>query len=330
MSLALPTRLGAYEVVALIGAGSMGEVYRARDSRLGREVAVKILKASFAADADRLRRFEQEVRAAAALNHPNIVVIHSVEQNGDLRLLAMELVEGETLATVIRKGRLPLDRILKLGIQIADGVSAAHQLEMVHRDLKPANVMVTSEGRAKILDFGLAKLIEDQPASGATTTVPTESPTAHGVIVGTVAYMSPEQAEGKALDCRSDLFSLGIILYEMSTGERPFKGQTNLSTIASILRDTPRRRNRTECESASRAGACRSARARQRSRAALPDREGPAERPRRAEDVARFGQAAAATRRGRMRYRAGRARGCGRRRSPRSSWPSLWPAASTR
>ena len=240
MSLALPTRLGAYEVLALIGAGSMGEVYRARDSRLGREVAVKILTASFATDADRLRRFEQEVRAAAALNHPNIVVIHSVEQTGDLRLLTMELVEGETLAKVIPKGGLPLDRILKLSIQIADGVSAAHQLEMVHRDLKPANVMVTSEGRAKILDFGLAKLKEDQPASGATTTVPTESPTAHGVIVGTVAYMSPEQAEGKALDCRSDLFSLGIILYEMSTGERPFKGETNLSTIASILRDTPR------------------------------------------------------------------------------------------
>jgi len=239
MPLAPGTRLGAYEVVALIGAGSMGEVYRARDPRLGREVALKILPASFATDADRLRRFEQEMRAGAALNHPNIVVIHSVEQTGDLRFLTMELIEGKTLAEVIPKGGLPLDRILKLGIQIADGVSTAHQLEMVHRDLKPANVMVAADGRPKILDFGLAKLKKDQPTSGATTALPTEPQTAHGEIVGTVAYMSPEQAEGKPLDCRSDLFSLGIILYEMSTGERPFKGETSVSTIASILRDTP-------------------------------------------------------------------------------------------
>jgi len=236
------TTLGSYEIVALLGAGEMGEVYRARDARLGREVAIKILTASFAADADRLRRFEQEVRATAALNHPNIVVIHSVERAGDLRFLTMELVEGETLAEMIPEGGAPLDRILNLGTQIADGVSAAHQLGIVHRDLKPTNVMVTSEGRAKILDFGLAKqgATGDRPASDATATRSTTSATAHGVIVGTVAYMSPEQAEGKPLDCRSDLFSLGIILYEMSTGKRPFTGETNLSTIASILRDTPR------------------------------------------------------------------------------------------
>ena len=232
-------QLGAYRVISLLGAGGMGEVYRARDPRLGREVAIKILPPSFATDADRLRRFEQEIRATAALNHPNIVVIHSVEQTGDLRFLTMELVEGKTLAEVIPKGGLPVDRILKVGIQIADGVSSAHQLEMVHRDLKPANVMVTSDGRVKILDFGLAKLKEAQPASDAITALPTGPQTAHGVIVGTVEYMSPEQAEGKALDCRSDLFSLGIILYEMSTGERPFKGETSLATIISILRDNP-------------------------------------------------------------------------------------------
>jgi serine/threonine protein kinase len=240
MSLVPGTRLGAYEVLALIGAGGMGEVYHARDPRLGRDVAIKILPVSFATNADRLRRFEQEVRATAALNHPNIVVIHSVEQAGDVRFLTMELVDGKTLAKTIPKGGLPLDRILKLGIQIADGVSAAHQIEMVHRDLKPANVMITPDGRAKILDFGLAKLKEDQPASGAITAPPPEPQTARGVIVGTVAYMSPEQAEGHTLDCRSDLFSLGIILYEMSTGERPFKGQTNLATMTSIIRDAPR------------------------------------------------------------------------------------------
>jgi serine/threonine protein kinase/Tol biopolymer transport system component len=233
-------QLGGYHVLALLGAGGMGEVYRARDPRLGREVAIKILPAPFVNDADRLRRFNQEVRAAAALNHPNIVVIHSVEQAGDLRFVTMELIEGRTLAELIPRGGLPLDRILKIGIQLADGVSAAHKLEIVHRDLKPANVMVTSDGRVKILDFGLAKLKESQPASDAITALPTEPQTAQGVIIGTVAYMSPEQAEGKALDYRSDLFSLGTMLYEMSTGERPFKGETTLSTITSILRDTPR------------------------------------------------------------------------------------------
>ena len=233
-------QLGGYHVLALLGAGGMGEVYRARDPRLGREVAIKILPASFVNDADRLRRFNQEVRAAAAINHPNIIVVHSVEQAGDLRFVTMELIEGKTLAELIPRGGLPLDSILKLGIQLADGVSAAHKLEIVHRDLKPANVMVTSDGLVKILDFGLAKLKEYQPASDAITALPTGPQTAQGVIIGTVAYMSPEQAEGKALGCRSDLFSLGTILYEMSTGERPFKGETTLSTITAILRDTPR------------------------------------------------------------------------------------------
>ena len=233
-------QLGVYHVTALLGAGGMGEVYRAHDPRMGRDIAMKILPASFSTDADRLRRFDSEVRAAAALSHPNIVVIHSVEQAGNLRFLTMELIEGKTLDEVIPKGGLPLDRILKLGIQLADGASAAHRLEMVHRDLKPTNVMVAFDGRVKILDFGLAKLKEYDAASGANSTLTIRPVTARGVIVGTVAYMSPEQAEGKALDCRSDLFSLGTILYEMSTGERPFKGETSLATITSILRDTPR------------------------------------------------------------------------------------------
>jgi len=233
-------QLGIYHVNALLGTGGMGEVYRARDPRMGREIAIKILPASFITDTDRLRRFDREVRAAAALNHPNIVVIHSVEQDGDLRFLTMELIEGKTLEEVIPKGGLPLDRILRLGIQLTEGVSAAHRLEMVHRDLKPANVMVTFDGRVKILDFGLAKFKAYEPASAATSATSTEPVTAGGMVVGTAAYMSPEQAEGKALDCRSDLFSLGTILYEMSTGERPFKGDTTLATITSILRDTPR------------------------------------------------------------------------------------------
>jgi Tol biopolymer transport system component len=217
----------------------MGVVYRARDPRLRRDIAIKVLSSDLSTDSDRLARFEQEAQAAAALNHPNIVVIHSVEQAGDMRFLTMELVEGKTLAEVIPKDGLPLDRILRLGIQIADAVSTAHQLAIVHRDLKPTNVMVTSDGRVKVLDFGLAKLKEDPPVPTALTALPMQPQTAHGVIVGTVAYMSPEQAEGKVLDCRSDLFSMGIILHEMSTGERPFKGETSLSTLTSILRDSP-------------------------------------------------------------------------------------------
>jgi Tol biopolymer transport system component len=231
-------RLGAYQIQSWLGAGGMGEVYRARDPRLGRDVAIKVLPTAFSADPDRLRRFEQEARAAAALNHPNIVTIHSVEEANGIRFLTMELVEGRPLSELIPRDGMPLDRLLHIAMALASALSAAHSKGIIHRDLKPANIMVGAEGLAKILDFGLAKLRDMAPA-GLETGLPTESATAEGRIVGTVAYMSPEQAEGKAIDARSDLFSLGVILYELATGQRPFRGDTNLSVLSSIVKDTP-------------------------------------------------------------------------------------------
>jgi len=233
------SRLGPYEIVASIGAGGMGEVYRAHDPRLERDVAIKVLPAAFAHDSERLRRFEQEARAAAALNHPNIVTIHSVEQADGIRFLTMELVEGQPLSTLIQRGGVPLDQLLDVAIPLADALAAAHGKGITHRDLKPANVMVRADGRVKVLDFGLAKLQEPSPSAGGVTTMPTEDGTSEGRIVGTVAYMSPEQAEGKAIDHRSDLFSLGVILYEMASGRRPFTGDTSVSIISAILKDTP-------------------------------------------------------------------------------------------
>ena len=216
----------------------MGEVYRARDPRLGRDVAMKILPPAMAGDPERLRRFEQEARAAAALNHPNIVTVHSVEQADDLHFLTMELVEGDSLADRIPRDGLALDRLLEIVVPLADAVGAAHARGVVHRDLKPANVMVTPEGRVKVLDFGLAKL---KPLGGATdlTTGAAPTLTGEGRLLGTVAYMSPEQAEGREVDHRSDIFSLGVLLYELATGQRPFKGDSSLSLLSSILRDTP-------------------------------------------------------------------------------------------
>jgi Tol biopolymer transport system component len=238
--LTIGTRLGAYEIVSPLGAGGMGEVYRARDPRLNRPIAIKILPEPLAADAERRARFEREAQSLAALTHPNIVTIHSVEQADGRLFLTMECVEGKPLTDLIAHGGMPLDRLLGLAIPIADAVSAAHQKGITHRDLKPANVMVTDEGRVKVLDFGLAKLVEAAPAAALATNLPTAILSGDGRIVGTVAYMSPEQAEGKPIDARSDLFSLGVLLYELATGERPFRGDTPLSTITSILRDTPR------------------------------------------------------------------------------------------
>ncbi len=238
MTLALGSRLGAYEIVAVIGAGGMGEVYRARDSRLGRDIAVKVLPVEAANNAERRDRFEREAKAVAALNHPNIVTIHAVEESGGVPFFAMEFIEGQTLRDVIPARGLPLDRLLKIAIPLTDAVGAAHQRGILHRDLKPTNVMVTVEGRVKVLDFGLAKLKEAwQPAPDGLE--PTMDATGEGRIFGTVAYMSPEQAEGKPVDQRSDVFSLGVVLYEMATGERPFKGDTSVSTISAILKDTP-------------------------------------------------------------------------------------------
>ncbi len=240
MSLAAGTRLAHYEIVALLGAGGMGEVYRARDTKLQRDVALKVLPPDTAADPERRQRFEREARAVAALNHPNIVTIYSVDDVDGRLFLTMELVDGQPLSELIRPGGLPLDQLLAIATPLADAVSAAHARGITHRDLKPANVMVTPTRQVKVLDFGLAKLLD---ASVVTDTMATEAPqviTGQGKILGTIAYMAPEQAEGKLVDARSDIFSLGVMLYEMATGERPFNGDTSVSTLAAIMRDTPK------------------------------------------------------------------------------------------
>jgi serine/threonine protein kinase len=239
MPLAKGTRLGPYEILSSLGSGGMGEVYRARDPKLNRDVAIKVLVESVARDADHVARFQREAQSIAALNHPNIVTIHSVEEAGGILFLTMELVEGKALSELIDPRGLPLARFLQIAIPLADAVSAAHQKGITHRDLKPANVMVMDGGRVKVLDFGLAKLVEPSLPAGGVTALPTRVQTGEGHIVGTVAYMSPEQAEGKSVDQRSDIFSLGVMMYEMATGERPFKGDTPVSTLTSILRDSP-------------------------------------------------------------------------------------------
>ena len=233
------TQLGHYRIERLLGVGGMGEVYLASDTKLGRQVALKVLSEKLAGDPDRLERFEREARAAAALNHPNIVTIHSVENIGGTPFLTLELVDGQTLAQMMSPGGLPLDRVLVLGIPLADAVGAAHTRGITHRDLKPANVMVTADGRLKVLDFGLAK-VKEEALVAAEAGLPTAALTSEGRIVGTVAYMSPEQAEGKPVDQRSDVFSLGIILYELATGARPFGGDTHMSTLSAIIKDTPK------------------------------------------------------------------------------------------
>jgi serine/threonine protein kinase/tetratricopeptide (TPR) repeat protein len=234
------TRLGTYEIVSALGAGGMGEVYRAKDTRLGREVALKVLPEAFALDADRLARFEREARTVAGLNHPNIVVLYSVEEDKGVRFLTMELVEGQGLDHLVSPGGLPLSRVLDLGIALSDALVAAHERGVVHRDLKPANVMVTREGRLKVLDFGLAKLESLEPGLAATQAATMDSPlSTPGQVVGTVPYMAPEQVRGDAVDARTDLFALGIMLYELTAGRRPFTGATAADVCSSILRDTP-------------------------------------------------------------------------------------------
>ena len=216
----------------------MGEVYRARDGRLGREVAVKVLPPEVTAEAGRLERFDREARAIAALNHPHIVTIYSTEEAGGIRFLTMELVEGKTLNEVIVSSGLPLARFLEIALQIADALTAAHQKQITHRDLKPGNVMVTHDGRVKVLDFGLARVGGSEAPEHSLAA--TQAPITHqGMLVGTMPYMSPEQVEGKTPDPRSDLFSLGVIFYEMLSGERPFKGTSSPGLMSAILRDTP-------------------------------------------------------------------------------------------
>ncbi len=229
--------VGHYRIVRLLGSGGMGEVYLADDTKLGRQIALKVLPPELTADAGRRERFEREARAVAALNHPSIVTLHSIDQADATPFLTMEYVDGKALGELIPKSGMPLDRLLKIAIPLADAVGAAHQRGILHRDLKPANVMVTADGRVKVLDFGLAKLQEDVKATEA---LPTQELTGEGRIVGTVAYMSPEQAEGKAVDQRSDVFALGVLLYELATGQRPFTGDTSLSVLSAILKDAPR------------------------------------------------------------------------------------------
>jgi serine/threonine protein kinase len=231
------TRLGPYEILGPLGSGGMGEVYRARDVKLHRDVAVKLLLPR--AETSAVERFEREARAVAALNHPNIVTIYSVDEIEGRIFIAMELIDGPSLADLIEPGGLPVETLLKHAIPLADALGAAHAQGITHRDLKPSNVMIAKDGRVKVLDFGLAKF-HDEPLVNNTMAA-TRPITGQTQIVGTVAYMSPEQASAGEVDHRSDLFSFGVLLYEMATGERPFKGDASVSVLASILKDAPKR-----------------------------------------------------------------------------------------
>jgi Tol biopolymer transport system component len=244
MPLSSGERLGPYEILAPLGAGGMGEVYRARDTRLGRDVAVKVLPASFAQDAERLRRFEQEARAAGALNHPNILAIHDIGSHDGSPYLVSELLEGQTLRERLTESVLPLRKALDYAVQIANGLGTAHEKGIVHRDLKPENLFITGDGRVKILDFGLAKLSPIVSQADAAENSPTMAsgagPLTHpGVVLGTVGYMSPEQVRGRAADHRSDIFSLGTVLYEMVSGQRAFRGDSSVETMNAILKEDP-------------------------------------------------------------------------------------------
>src|SRR5580698_3938266 len=238
MNLTSGARLGPYEIVSPLGAGGMGEVYRARDSRLKREVAIKVLPQALSLDADRLRRFEQEALATAALNHPNILAVFDIGTNEGSPYVVSELLEGETLRERLRSGSIALRKTLDYALQIAHGLAAAHEKGIIHRDLKPENLFLTKDGRVKILDFGLAKLTQTE--SGDHTSLPTMTHvTEVGTVLGTAGYMSPEQVRGVAVDARSDIFSVGAILNEMVSGKRAFHGDTAADTMSAILKEDP-------------------------------------------------------------------------------------------
>ena len=236
MALHVGSRLGHYDVTALIGEGGMGEVYQATDTKLKRQVALKILPEAFSADPERLARFQREAEVLASLNHPNIAQIHGLEEADGVRALVLELVEGPTLADRIKQGPIPLDETLPIAKQIAEALEAAHEAGVIHRDLKPANVKVKDDGTVKVLDFGLAKALDPNPEGD-----PSQSPTLTaaatrmGVIMGTAAYMSPEQAKGKPVDKRADVWAFGAVLYEMLSGEKPFAGDDVSDTLAMVL-----------------------------------------------------------------------------------------------
>ena len=239
MALSPNTRLGPYEILAPIGAGGMGEVYRARDSRLGREVAIKVLPAEVAADPDRVRRFEQEAQAASALNHPNILTIHDIGVENGVAYLVTELLRGETLRDAMMRGALTPDRAATIAIQVARGLAAAHHAGIVHRDLKPENLFITQDGSCKILDFGLARMDRPELANHVGTATPTAGATLAGTVMGTAGYMAPEQVRGHRADARSDLFSLGVVMHEMLAGQSPFRRDTVVESLSAILKEEP-------------------------------------------------------------------------------------------
>jgi len=238
MALTSGSRLGAYEIQSPLGAGGMGEVYRARDTRLERDVAIKVLPEHLSQKPEAKERFEREARAISSLSHPNICHLYDIGQQDGASYLVMEYLEGETLADRLRKVPLPLEQVLKVGAEICEGLEKAHRSGVVHRDLKPSNIMLTKTG-AKLMDFGLAKTMVPIGESSASLATMSRPLTTEGTIVGTFQYMSPEQVEGKEADVRSDIFALGAVLYEMITGKRAFEGKTTASTIAAILAGEP-------------------------------------------------------------------------------------------
>ena len=239
MSPAVGSRLGPYEILSAIGAGGMGEVYRARDTRLNRTVAVKVLSRHLSASPEVRQRFEREARTISQLSHPHVCALYDVGRDGDTDYLVMEYLEGETLSERLARGPLPLEQTVRYGVQIAEALEKAHRQGIVHRDLKPGNVMLTKTG-VKLLDFGLAKAMAPAPAPSSLTALPTQQNlTQEGAILGTFQYMAPEQLEGKDADARSDIFALGAVIYEMVTGRKAFTGTSQASLISSILRDEP-------------------------------------------------------------------------------------------
>src|SRR5688572_24064667 len=243
MALTPGTRLGPYEVLAAIGQGGMGEVYRARDTRLARDVALKILPEAFEYDPERLARFEREAQVLASLSHPNIGGIYGLEDSGGTKALVLEIIEGPTLADRIAEGPLPVEEALAMASQIGEALEAAHNAGIIHRDLKPANIKLTPGGVVKVLDFGLAKAIEASPIGSSSLslspTITTPAMTQAGFILGTAAYMSPEQAKGKPVDKRADIWAFGVVLFEMLTGSRPFAGDEVSDVLASVLAREP-------------------------------------------------------------------------------------------
>jgi serine/threonine-protein kinase len=230
--------LAHYQITSQLGKGGMGEVYQAKDLKLGRNVAIKVLPEEFAKDSDRVARFRREAKVLASLNHPNIAAIHGLEEYGGTTFLVLELVEGETLADQISRGPIPVEESLKLALQIAEAFEAAHEKGVIHRDLKPANIKVTPDGKVKVLDFGLAKAFAGEQTELNLTNSPTLSvaATQQGLILGTAAYMSPEQAKGKAVDKRADIWAFGCVLYEMLTGQAAFQGEDVTEILASVVK----------------------------------------------------------------------------------------------